>query len=76
MTAKEFLDNYFKDNIPSEFNGNVWDDKMISAMNEFTLHVSEEAIEEEKKNWGSPENIRSVEKIGSNILSRIKELTQ
>lgn len=37
MTDKkeEILNKKFKDNIPAEFNGKIWDDKLLEAMTEY-----------------------------------------
>lgn len=35
MTAREILDKHFKDNLPSEWNGEMWDKRIIDAMEEY-----------------------------------------
>lgn len=35
MSAETLLNIKFKDNIPSKFNGKIWDDRLIEAMQEY-----------------------------------------
>lgn len=35
MTAEEILNKHFKDSIPESFEGEVWDERVIAAMEEY-----------------------------------------
>ena len=72
MTAKEFLNKHFKDSIPSDFNGEIWDERLISAMNQYIRHIAEQAVGVEI----TKANTWTEEACAKRILNRINELTE
>lgn len=52
-TAEEILNEKFKDNLPSTFEGKMWDDKLIEAMHEYTDQQTAALREEleQAKDW-------------------------
>jgi len=48
MTPEETLNKKFKDNIPSEYDGKIWDDKLIEAMEEYAQQEANKKFSEEE----------------------------
>lgn len=48
-TAEEILNEEFKDSIPSEFEGKIWDDRVIKAMQKYSNQQNAELIKENER---------------------------
>jgi len=74
MTAKEILNKRkFNPDEPIALSESEVED----LMNEFALHIAEQAVEEELSRKDTAYLYKSVsEEVGKNILSRIKKLTE
>ena len=76
MTAKEILNKKRKSSTSGSHVEYYSDNEILEAMNEFALHIAEQAVEEERERTYTIINVPVSDVILDGVLTRIKQLTE